>query len=404
MFLNRSNIFFLACLFLQLINTAHSSEFRTKKGILYKNYQLADRATGTLDPRGLVWIDEIANLKDIVEDCIQERGTEGCSQSFPGTSYKSLSLVKIAEDYCKATFPGSRIFTEEEYDLLIGDGAIDSLPHAMKKSGGQWVGYLSKTPGTMQDGYQSQIIFGGESKTDTASDIQLREATKKVKFEIPLAVRCVIANQNLTSQNVLATFKDTPWVLMGSTKGGITVSSKSVPGSKVYAFRGEGIVQAPLSTVASILVDFNRYTEWVDKMASFELLNEDNYSYDNFIGYHIISAPTPIWNRDFVVQYRLKRISKDSLIFHMDSTDEITIVNKKNVRGKIIESTYVISRTSDQATHVVVEIHANPNGWIPNAIVNLFQSEWPYNTISNLRKQAAKSDIEVSKDVTEILK
>jgi hypothetical protein len=45
-------------------------------------------------------------------------------------------------------------------------------------------------------------------------------------------------------------------------------------------------------------------------------------------------------------------------------------------------------------THIMVEVHADPKGSIAKWIVNTFQTTWPRNTITRLRVQAAKPDVQ----------
>ena len=53
---------------------------------------------------------------------------------------------------------------------------------------------------------------------------------------------------------------------------GITVYRRDVSGSPIVALRGEGIVNASILRVASVIVDNQRAPEWVDSVAEVHTL------------------------------------------------------------------------------------------------------------------------------------
>ena len=44
-------------------------------------------------------------------------------------------------------------------------------------------------------------------------------------------------------------------------------------------------------------------------------------------------------------------------------------------------------------TRIMVEVITDPKGSLPAWLINLIQKDWPYNTISALKKRAKKGDI-----------
>src|SRR4051812_35254452 len=50
-------------------------------------------------------------------------------------------------------------------------------------------------------------------------------------------------------------------------KEGVKVYRRSVPGSRLKSMRGVGVVDAPVRTVALVLLDDPRAPEWVDSLA-----------------------------------------------------------------------------------------------------------------------------------------
>ena len=47
---------------------------------------------------------------------------------------------------------------------------------------------------------------------------------------------------------------------------GVQIYKRDVPGSDVIAFKGTGLVDAPLDRVATVLFDTSRAPEWIDSL------------------------------------------------------------------------------------------------------------------------------------------
>src|SRR6266496_3986544 len=55
------------------------------------------------------------------------------------------------------------------------------------------------------------------------------------------------------------------WESLGNDDG-VAVFRREVPGSPVIAFKGEGLIDVPILTVGSVIIDPTRATEWVDSL------------------------------------------------------------------------------------------------------------------------------------------
>jgi len=179
----------------------------------------------------------------------------------------------------------------------------------------------------------------------------------------------------------------------------IAVYSKDVPNSSVVAFRGVGVVDAPILRVASILRDGKRTTEWMDSVV--EASEIELVGPTEAVVYTKVKTPFPLSNRDFVTRVKasVDKVQKKYVI-QMEATTHAKAPETSAVRGKILNSTFeLISIENGTKTKVITEIHADPKGAVPKWVVNLFQKDWPHNTITNLRKQAAKRNIHDAADV-----
>jgi hypothetical protein len=176
---------------------------------------------------------------------------------------------------------------------------------------------------------------------------------------------------------------------------GIAVQRKEVPGSAFVAFRGEGDVDAPLLLVGSVLVDITRNREWVDSVHESRILRQ--ISETEYVTYTHIDTPITMSDREFVTDVTLSvDVTKRTLAIRMHSVNDASAPKTDYVRGELSDSSFTLTASPDgKRTHVVAEIHCDPKGSIAGWIVNLFQKNWGYNTLTSLRKQVKKSDIQV---------
>lgn len=176
---------------------------------------------------------------------------------------------------------------------------------------------------------------------------------------------------------------------------GILVWRKEVAGSPLVAFKGEGIVDAPLLLVGSVLVDTSRSTEWVDSLVESKIVRKVNEQ--EYVTYSHIATPIVMKDRDFVTDTKLEVDPlKKKLFIRMHSVSDPAAPQTSYIRGEIMNSMFELTSIGDgKKTRVLTEIHCDPKGNVADWIVNLFQKGWPYNTLKSLRTQVNKPDVAV---------
>ena len=196
--------------------------------------------------------------------------------------------------------------------------------------------------------------------------------------------------------------KDAPWEKFDEDDG-IAVFRREVAGSPIIALRGEGVVDAPILRVASVLVDSARAPQWVDKLAEVKVVRKLND--DEYIHWNHISTPVILKDRDFVFNIKLELDppnKKVSLNYH--SVYDSGAPKTDYVRGEFKYGTFTLtSIEGGKKTRVLAEVLADPKGSVAKWIVNLFQKDWPHKTIASLRKQVAKADIKDSPRLKDML-
>jgi hypothetical protein len=182
---------------------------------------------------------------------------------------------------------------------------------------------------------------------------------------------------------------------------GIVCWRKDVADSPIVAFRGEGVIEAPIARVARVLEDTSRKTEWVAKCL--EAKDVKLLSPLERIEYNRTSAPWPISDRDFVFRAKCEiDPARKTVVYSLRSLDDPACPANEDlaVRGELLQSKYTLTALSHARTRLVVEIQADPKGSIPKWVVNFFQRAWPHQTIEGIRAQVAKSDVCASTVVT----
>ena len=191
------------------------------------------------------------------------------------------------------------------------------------------------------------------------------------------------------------------WERVKTTKDGINVDRKEIPGNPVLAFRGDGMIDAPIEKVATVIFEVVRAPEWVQDL---ELAKIVRWVSDfEWIEYdHINTPPIIMKDRDFVSKVTLSMDPETKKIkfLYLNTIDPLA-PETKYIRGDLINTSFELTPVDDgKKTHLVGDIHCDPKGSVAKWIVNYFQSDWPIDTVRNLRKQAMKSDITTNEKIT----
>jgi len=225
-----------------------------------------------------------------------------------------------------------------------------------------------------------------------------------VLWMMPLWARSAEAPKHEKQSDALSLPKDPVFKWQKScTSNGLTLYWSKVEGSPVIAFRGEGIVEAPIEKVASIVIDTTRGTEWIDSLLESRVVHQ--ISTAEFIEYDHMGTPFIMANRDFVSDVTLTADpqTRRFTVHYASVEDPLAPPFKKYVRGKMICEFKMVPMSMPDETYVEAEIHCDPKGGVPKWIVNLFQQGWPQTTFESLRKQVQKPDIQILPVVEDLL-
>src|SRR5262249_48623686 len=143
---------------------------------------------------------------------------------------------------------------------------------------------------------------------------------------------------------------------------GITVYRREAPGSPIIAFKGEGIIDASILRVASVIVDTTRATECDDSLVEARTLQ--HVSETEYIEYDHVGTPFVMKDRDFVIDCKLELeppLKKVTLKFH--SVTDPLAPTTSYVRGELMSSGFALTALEHGTkTQIVAEVHCDPKG------------------------------------------
>jgi len=194
------------------------------------------------------------------------------------------------------------------------------------------------------------------------------------------------------------------WETIENTSDGIQILKQEIPDSSLVAFRGVGVVEAPLPLVATLIFDPDIGTKWIKGLDESRILRWLNK--EEVVKYDHIGLPFFLSDRDFVTRIRMSfDLNKREMIFHYQQTDDPSAPRTGYIRGEIIGTTTITLRSieNDRKTRVDAAFLCDPKGSIPKWLVNFFQEDWPKATFRNLRKEVQKDAIPIDPRFSKLL-
>ena len=177
------------------------------------------------------------------------------------------------------------------------------------------------------------------------------------------------------------------------------------PVGDLFAFQGEGIVDAPLARVATVLLDVSRRKEWLANLIESHLVRR--ISPIERIEYVALKTPPLTANRDFVYHGKAHWApQRHELTLSFTSVEDPGAPeNEDMVRGRALDSTYVLTAVDNgRKTKLACRFLIDPRGSVAIWIVNIVQKNVPFNVISGVRRQVLRQDVTDSAEVEAILR
>jgi len=182
----------------------------------------------------------------------------------------------------------------------------------------------------------------------------------------------------------------TEWYFIDETDG-IRVYARDRPGHTLPLSRSVGEVQADFFTIAAVLADGTRHSQWMPHCMNAELLAQRG-DFDQ-VFYQQVSAPWPVTNRDLVfravTEYKPRR---GEMLTRFGTVSHPAYPPRDGfVRIPKLEGFYHLRALGPARTLVTLEVDADPGGLLPDWLVKMVTRKFPLDSLSNLREQILRT-------------
>ena len=192
------------------------------------------------------------------------------------------------------------------------------------------------------------------------------------------------------------------WRILFSDQG-LTISSKRMQGSRVLAFKADGIMEAPIGQIMEVMRRLEIVGEWMPDIQ--EKFSLEAVSDVEVITYSINRLPFPFSDRELILHnsVRLDR-ERSYIVLDMVSLDDYEYPAKKGtVRAVMNCGEMMVRPAGARKTEVALLLYVDPKGFIPAWLVNRVQRRMPYNFLKALEKKAATTNFEVRPTFRQLL-
>jgi hypothetical protein len=166
-------------------------------------------------------------------------------------------------------------------------------------------------------------------------------------------------------------------------------------GSPLLLFKGEGIIDAPIDLVLSVVIDAERAGEWIDFLSE-SVVTRWIEPPGDYVQFTRFDLPWPVTDRVFVsrVELEFDPQTYSAALFYRSCEDQVEFDDA--ILGSAVGSRYLLRPIDGGARTSLTGIGiADPKGAIPIWVVNWVGGSVLHNTIAALREQVRKNDVAV---------
>ncbi|MCG8671707.1 MAG: START domain-containing protein [Pseudomonadales bacterium] len=181
-------------------------------------------------------------------------------------------------------------------------------------------------------------------------------------------------------------FDSLPWKKAAQTKGpkGVLVETAQVKGFELRAIRAQSTYDASMWQLRARIMDMSNFPKWVEGVLRAEVIRRNaKHIQACYSEYH---APWPVKNRDGVVVQHAKRVDDNTIQIHLHAQSNLLEERKGIVRVDYLDGCWTLTDLGNGKTKLVYQVHSDPNGNIPDWVVNSRIAEAPTNTLSKLHQ------------------
>jgi len=165
---------------------------------------------------------------------------------------------------------------------------------------------------------------------------------------------------------------------------GIDVYTRSVAGSEINEFKGEGIVEVEVDQIVALIRDSSRFKDWFPDTSESELLKRDGaVTYQ----YSVMTTPWPVADRDNVFRSVMTRDESTGRVeFALEAAPDAHPIQRGRHRVTRAKGKWQLTPGKSGETQVAFTMHLEPGGGIPDWLVNARVVSTPFEALENMRR------------------
>ena len=167
---------------------------------------------------------------------------------------------------------------------------------------------------------------------------------------------------------------------------GISVYTRDVEGSNIKEFKATAYIASSQKTALDILFDIPNYPRWIEDVKYSEVLNETEGG-RSF--YYQLDLPWPVKDRDIAMTMKISPQEDKSVLLELTGRDDLIVENDDFIRMNNVLGQWLVSPVDDENCVVTYRFIADPEGYLPAWVINIFIVDGPYRTLLNMEEYAA---------------
>lgn len=170
------------------------------------------------------------------------------------------------------------------------------------------------------------------------------------------------------------------WKLKKDAKG-IQIYTRSLTNSDFKEYKATTRIEVAMKYVLDELLDAPNYCEDCKAGVSYYV---SDYGENQHVFYARKDLPWPLQDRDIVTLLTVEHISEKKIKLHIESLPEGIPKRGKSIRIKELMGFWLLEEM-DGITQITQQLHLNPEGNLPPAIVNSLLVKGPFKTFKELQ-------------------
>ncbi|WP_323754125.1 START domain-containing protein [Marinobacter sp.] len=168
----------------------------------------------------------------------------------------------------------------------------------------------------------------------------------------------------------------------------IRIYTMDQPGSGFRAFKAVAHLDVPINNLMAVMINPESCKEWVHNCIESFAFGNGNF-HDRY-AYSVNDMPWPVSDRDYVLRIRTRgNAETGEIIMDLNATPGMRAETNSRVRVDVSNTLYRFKPT-DQGTNMVWVQHTEPNGALPEWLVNQLVIDIPVKSLKALEAVARK--------------